>query len=178
MKIDTRKLRETLQIDLNGTEDWLLEIYESFEFPQGASRPNIFGQVIVNGEEHGYYQVVVKIQYDPFWPCSRCDKAIQWPMHIDTKVSFRKAPEDVAKEKILGKSELDEYYLDGPHLDVAALVNELIQLEIPHRAILQTEDGQHCRVCLDPIDHRPVYTTDSHGDGSAFSVLKGLKDSN
>ncbi len=178
MKIKTRKLFNSLVVNVSGSEDWLSAIYQLFPSPTEANQPKIAATLQISPiDETRYYAVKGTIQYAPFVACSRCNEPINWPINVSFSVRYQ--PDDDGEagvDKILTREELDYYFLDAQgDIDLEALLNEQIQLAVPSKTILVAEDGHHCRICLSPLMRADLPISSTGNQNSPFAKLAALK---
>ncbi len=185
MKVLVKDMRESKNIQIDGTEAWLNEIYASF---LGNAAYGLKGQLTIKPEAYGLYTVEGKIEYVPLVSCSRCQKEIPWPINKDISVRFidRVAAEssfeiegmddDDEVERDLVPEDLDTYYLDEKgELDVEMVINDIVQTALPTRLIVLNKDGKSCLICLDNVETPLVYKDEKDIDISPFAMLKNLK---
>jgi uncharacterized metal-binding protein YceD (DUF177 family) len=181
MKIPVGDVKPELMLTLSGEEPWLGRIYADLNQPlaklgEKASSAKIAGTLTLILEPAGTVIVSCKLTYEPSLPCARCDKILQWPLKLNFQTRFfEPQPDEFAeKDKNLSKDELDVYYLDDEGVDVEMVINDAIQTALPSYLVQTTEDGDHCRICLDKLGD--VSFEDPAGANlSPFAALKNLK---
>ncbi|MCB9228413.1 MAG: DUF177 domain-containing protein [Deltaproteobacteria bacterium] len=184
MKIYIKDLKDSpLHLMIDGTETWLDLAYSWFPAPKEGQRPILSGSLSFDlYEEAETLSVQAAISYAPYIPCDRCQEAIQVPLSVDITRNYffySHAPDIPGRELDLSSAELEELYLekDGS-LDLAELVNELIQLELPS-AIRHQPGDPDCLNASELPDGLCVWGTtpdDTEKAEGPFSVLAKLKD--
>lgn len=182
MKVSIKKFAEKFELEVNGTEDWLDNIYSFFPFPKNAEKPTIVAKLSLSKVTEEFLQVKGNVSYKPFVDCSRCGIKIPWQI-ADTFDLFyqikNKMPlEDQVAD--LSKDSVEENYLVDGQLDVEELINDRIHLSIPQRTIPAKKEGSSdCVECDENLDESMVYGLKPEDDPSnPFAVLKKLQKPN
>ena len=178
MRLAVSSISEQTVIEIRGDEPWLEPLYRDFPLPGGAGeRATLTGRLEFRLEEAGSVMVTGTLTYAPIVTCSRCDKALAWPLRCE--VSTRFLPEqvnDMPREKNLSRDDLDAYFLDSHAVDVELLVNDTVQMALPTQFLATDPSGQNCRICAVQLDTEQVYgSAKEPAEKSPFAALKGLK---
>ena len=139
---------------LLGNEEWLREIYASFP----ASDKVLTGRLKVVPTHDRQVEVVGDLSYEPLVNCSRCWDEIVCPLRVKFKACYRQQTRrKLPKTTVLRKEDLDAYYYDGERIDLAALINEHVQLALPDCTVPADEDGSACGHCHRDLRNSLVY---------------------
>ena len=178
MKITIKELsRGPLRIEISGCENWLGLVCQWFPVPSGQERPGVRGALILSLIEE-YILVEGSLNYEPWVSCGRCNGKFRYSVHSSVSRTYSLQPGVVSERELdLRAADLDQFYLKDGALDLAELVNELVQLEIPSVVRHQVGDP----ACL-PLEGKPeglrVWSSqrgEEEQDSGPFSVLKSLK---
>lgn len=153
MKIRVQDIRDSLSVEIKGNEPWLTPFYESFAQRSDGSPGDKSGKLVANvriDEIPGdVIRVSGNVKFSPLISCGRCGDAIIWPVDRSFDVYYeRDFPFDPEQREInLRPGELDRYYVENGMIDLEALLNEMVQLDIPLSNIRASEDESKCLVC-------------------------------
>jgi uncharacterized metal-binding protein YceD (DUF177 family) len=183
MHIHSSEIAPEKHLIIAGDEAWLDSIYADFAAGGDLKPRRLTGELHLFREEGGSVRVSGQLAFTPMISCSRCAKNIPWPLALAVDVRFLPVAEDLGlREKNLSRAELEAYYLEGGLVDIGGLVNDLIQTELPARAVASTDDGKACRICLADLTTEQVFgSTELGGQSQAretanpFAALKSLK---
>src|SRR5690606_9270060 len=112
------------------------------------------------------FQVTGQLSYAPLVDCSRCGDLIAWPIQIEVNVLFTTVVDQESDEHKMDLTEsplqlddnMETYDLpENGIIDIEALVNDSLMLEIPQQTIRRSENEQSCLVCGKDIDKSRVY---------------------
>jgi uncharacterized metal-binding protein YceD (DUF177 family) len=178
MRLAVAEIIGKVVVDIKGNEPWLDSLYRDFPLPGGVGEPAaLTGTMQLKVEEAGSVHVTGRLKYAPIVSCSRCDKAIAWPLECNLDVRY--LPEqinDLEREKNLSRSDLDAYFLDGDEVDLEQLIIDTVEMALPSRFVLADAKGESCRVCAVSVAGERVYgASDEPAATSPFAALKGLK---
>ncbi|MBM4252388.1 MAG: DUF177 domain-containing protein [Deltaproteobacteria bacterium] len=178
MRLAVAAINGQIEVTIKGNEPWLEALYRDFPLPGGTGEAALLSGVLkLRVEEAGSVHVTGHLSYAPIVSCSRCDKAIAWPLACDVDVRY--LPEqinDLEREKNLSRNDLDAYFLDGDEVDLEQLITDTVELALPSRFVLADAKGERCRVCAVSVADGRVYgAADDTSQSSPFAALKGLK---
>lgn len=177
MRLKAEDLRKEVSISLQGEEPWLDNIYQSFSIDKSVG-PHLTGTITIQPEPYDVFRVSGSLSFQPLVNCSRCEDLIPWPIEVQVKGRFLKRYEELMEDEEveLEPEDLDDYYIDQEgSLNLEILVNDLIQTAIPQRRVLQSDDGQSCRLCHKDLTTRIVHQAEMPEAANPFAVLKNLK---
>ena len=151
-----KTIQASVTLVLLGNEEWLREIYQLF-----PSSDNVLtGQVKVVPRPGGQVEVEGDLRYEPLVNCSRCWDEVICPLRVKFRACYRQQTRrKVSKTLTLRKEDLDAYYYDGEHIDLAELINERVQLALPDSTVPAGEDGSACEHCRMDLRDPLVYGT-------------------
>jgi uncharacterized metal-binding protein YceD (DUF177 family) len=181
MKLRLDNISNPIRLDIQGSEEWLAPVYESFQTPPGSSKPLIKGWLEVVRETDEIFKVSGRIEFTPWVDCSRCGDAIPW--NASGQFTYRAMPqemdevEDGSGERSFSFPDEDILTYQDLMLDIGELVNDQIQLAIPLQTVPRAENRSDCTVCGRSLESSEVFH-DSEDDGAKnrpFDVLKNLK---
>ncbi len=178
MKIPLASLTPIFKMTMEGSEPWLEELYQNFS---GCKSPNsrLVGSFKLELEMAGTVKAEGTFSYTPRIGCGRCDKTVDWPQDLSFNTRFYEPlpAEDLPKDHELTQGELDSYYIENGFIDILTLITDTVNADIPNHPILLTEDGEHCRICLDAVGSEN-YEDPAGKELSPFAALKNLKTRN
>lgn len=178
MKIKVADLTKPVTVKILGDEDWLAQVYSYFPSPFADRRPLITGQLTIEPSPYGVVSVSGVIDYAPYILCSRCAQPLEWPIHKDIQVSYGQSKaNELQKDMELSEADMDEFWLEDGILDIEALINEEILLEIPTQTVKRKGDKRGCTACGGDLGDDLVFGTpnDAMPATNPFAVLKDLK---
>lgn len=118
------------------------------------------GRVRVRSTQSGQVEVEGELSYEPRVNCSRCWDEVACPLQVKFKVCYRRQRRQAwPKTLTLGKDDLDAYYYDGNCIDLAALINEQVQLAMPDSTVPAVDNGNTCGHCQIDLRDPLVYGT-------------------
>jgi uncharacterized metal-binding protein YceD (DUF177 family) len=175
MKIALGNLNPKFNMDITGTEDWLVNLYKDFA---GCEKPKILltGNFELELEMAGTVKASGVIKFNAHIDCGRCTKKIDWPQDLSFNTRFYESltPEELPNDHELTQGELDNYYIEDGQIDILTLIVDTINADIPNHPVLLSEDGDHCSVCLDKVGSEN-YEDPGGDEMSPFAALKNLK---
>lgn len=178
MKIHTNDLvTEPLEITLTGQESWLDGVYSWFSGVTPGESPRLLSGFLRVSLFEDLVYVEGHLDFDPLVPCGRCHQPVpvELKMQVSRTYGVQARPSE-SRELDLNSADLDEFYLEQGSLDVADMVNELVQLELPG-VVRHADDDADCIQGKQDAEGVQVWTTDSRSQSEAqnpFAVLKGL----
>mgnify|MGYP001545124214 CR=1 FL=1 len=182
MKIDVSKLKQPLELAITGQEPWLSEIYKPFaNIPSPQQSPPLLTATltITLQEPTEYVRVVGQLQYTPWVDCSRCADPISWPVTSAIDEYFCRGTDPNAEAPLVDRelAQMEDNFLPDDMLDIAALLNETVQLALPTQLVKTTEDGRSCVVCQADVTQACIHkeSTADEEAPSPFAALKDLK---
>ncbi len=173
----------TIKLVLNGTEEWLKEIYDRFpkqDFKDLESNLLQAHLVLKWQEDLDMVFVSGKITFTPLVSCSLCTQPIPWPIEENINTTFVKYVQTSDGEE--EASNIDESYLIEPDktIDLFPLINDAIELSLPSRFFLSSDENENeCLVCHKFFENDiPLASTSSHEtdwENNPFSILSKLQ---
>ena len=170
MIVDISEKQESFSVHLEGTEQWLKNIYDSFQ--QNDNSAVIQGTLRINLDNPTYVLVDGEVRFNPLLDCSRCAGPVSWPISEKIHILLIRELPEFEQEKDLTNSELSEYFLEqGSKLDLEVIVNDTIQMARPERS------ADRCEKCQKVTQVTNLAaTTQRHGCANhPFAALGQLK---
>lgn len=171
MQVKLIDINPHLELQIEGTEEWLSGIYANFPVPPNSDTPHLKGNMELNDVASGNaIRVTGAIEYAPMVACDRCNDFLIWPMNIRVDTYFQPEPQSLGKNASLNTSVLDQYYYkNNDSIDLEELLNDQIHMHLPSRVTCELQTG---KPCLPELDGQP---TSEEGAESPFAVLAKLK---
>ena len=168
MIIQLSKITKEMAYELNGSEDWMEEIYQGIPTSDPKASP-LQVSIRIKPLPEKKFHLDAKLEFSPFLDCSRCGIPIEWPIKKTFSLVFEPTPSTFEKEIDLKTEDLDKYYYKNNEIDVEPILNDLVQTSLPTKVIKKSSNQKNCQVCKKDID-KPLVFESNEEKSNPFSA--------